>query len=143
MKNSELFTVKSIDLFMPDGVEYIHNVLANIGWQDYTSEQAREEGLRVIAKLLELDLIEVFHFGRYHRKFREQQLSKDELMDHLRKVWFVGADFTDFTGMPMFKFKDWYLNALREAGFTDTTEWKEFVEEQIGDLEKWIADKRP
>lgn len=141
MKNSDLFTDSNIDLFMPDGVEYIYNVLQNIGWDEYTSVEAREEGLQVLSRLFEMDLIEVFSFGNYQKKLKNRRLSNNEIINHLRKVWFVGADFNDFLGMPMFKYKDWYLNALKEEGFSDKTDWRRFVDECIGDLEQWIKEQ--
>ena len=45
--------------------------------------------------------------------------------------------------MVMFKHKDWYVDALEKKGLTSTTDWKTFVKEKIGDLEKWIEDNRP
>ncbi|MBL7472915.1 hypothetical protein [Robertkochia sediminum] len=141
--NAQLFAEKNRELFMPDGVEYIYNILNNIGYSDYTSAEAKTEGMEVIKALFELDLIEVFSYGNYHLKFSNERLSVDEVLAHLDKVWFIGADFSDFVSMPMFKFKDWYLRALKEAGLTDTTEWNNFVREEIGDLQKWIGENRP
>lgn len=141
--NSELFIDKNIELFMPDGVEYIYNILNNIGWRDYRSAKAKKEGMEVIKKLFELDLIEVFSFGRFNKQLKNANLSVDGIMERIDNVWFVGADFSDFIGMPMFKYKDWYLSALNEAGFNDTLEWREFVNEKIGDLQSWIEEKRP
>ncbi len=70
-------------------------------------------------------------------------ISNEEIIRHLNKVWFEGADFEHFYGMPMFKYKDWYLNALKKEGLTPYTYWRTFVKEKIGDLEKWIEENRP
>lgn len=40
--------------------------------------------------------------------------------------------------MPMFRYKNWYLKALEREGLTNTTYWRTFVNEKIGDLETWI-----
>jgi len=55
----------------------------------------------------------------------------------------AGADFSDFNSMPMFKHKDWYLNALKEKGLTHTTNWECFVENEIGDFKQWIMKNKP
>ena len=143
MTNQELFASKNTELFMPDGVEFIYNVLENIGFVNYTSIEAKEKGLDAIQKLLELELIEVFHWGEYHNELKDKDISNEEIMKHIDEVWFIGADFEHFISMPMFKYKNWYLNSLEKEGLTMTTNWKKFVKEKIGDLEQWIEENRP
>ncbi|MCF8716464.1 hypothetical protein JM658_16680 [Joostella atrarenae] len=143
MKNETLFDEKYINLFSPDGIEFIYSILQSLGYLDFKSSEAREKSISVIERLFELDLIEIFHWGDYQNMLKDRQFTTSETITHIKKVWFVGADFSDFYRMPMFKFKEWYLNSLREQGLEECTDWKIFVEEKIGSLEQWIEENRP
>jgi hypothetical protein len=144
----DLFKEDKIGLFAPDGVEFIYNVLENLGYykdfsKNFTTEEARSHGLQSIEILCDLELIEIFSWGIHIPKISKRDFSKRELIEYLREVWFVGASTQDFYSMPMIKYKDWYLKALEEKGLTHTTHWKTFVKEEIGDLEQWIEEVRP
>ncbi|MBD1259904.1 hypothetical protein HZY62_04840 [Maribacter polysiphoniae] len=145
MKTIELFKEDFIELFMPDGIEYISTILANIGYtyKNESSSSAKKHGLEVIEKLLELDLIEVFYWGKYDDKLKDLTFSNSEIINKIDSLWAVGMHGPDFYRMPMFKYKNWYLDALKKEGLTQTTNWKTFVKEKIGDLEKWIEENRP
>lgn len=138
-----IFDEKNIELFSPEGVEFIYNILDSVGITDFKSLEAKNIGLTIIKKLFGLGLIEVYHWGTYHEDLNGQELSLKQIIALIEKVWFVGADYPDFFGMPMFKYKDWYLKALEKEGLTITTNWKTFVKEEIGDLEQWIEKNRP
>ncbi|PIB31347.1 hypothetical protein BFP77_01905 [Maribacter sp. 4U21] len=141
MTNKELFD--NIHLFMPDGVEFIHDILENIGHISFRTEEVKRDGLEIIRKLLELNLIEVFHWGEHHKIIYNLDFTLEQTVKYVDNIWFIGADVSDFYGMVMFKYKDWYLQALEKEGLTHTTYWKVFVQEKIGDLEKWIEKNRP
>lgn len=49
----------------------------------------------------------------------------------------------DFYTIACFETKGWYVNKMRDLGMSPTRNWKMFVEEEIGDLEKWIMENRP
>lgn len=71
-------------------------------------------------------------------------MTNSEIMNLIEEVWFIGADTPDFYGMPMFKYKDWYIQKLEALGLTHTgPDWKWFVENKIGDIEKWIEENKP
>ena len=146
MKNEEnIFHLKNIDLFMPnDGVEYIYSILQNLGYHDFTTRIAREHGLNTIRQLFELDLIEVFSWGKHQNLFSNLDFTAQQKMKLIENIWFVGADFSDFVEMVMFKHKDWYLKELVNEGLQTTgVNWKTFVDDRIGDLENWINQNRP
>lgn len=140
-----LFDKKKILLFEPyDGVEFIYSILQNIGhYPNFTTLKARREGLIVIYQLFKLDLIEIFHWGKYHDELKDKKLSIFEKMMYIQELWFIGANFEDFHNMTMFKYQDWYMSELEKLGMNHTTDWKEFVKIKIGDLEKWIEENRP
>jgi hypothetical protein len=105
--------------------------------------EARQEGLSILQNLFKLKLIEIFHWGKHHEIIKQLDLNTKQTIKFIDVTWFEGADFEDFVDMPMFKYKDWYLNALKNEGLTHTTNWKSFVEEKIGNLEKWIEENKP
>lgn len=140
-----LFDKKNILLFEPyDGIEFIYSILQNIGYYpDFTTLKARRDGLRTVNQLFELDLIEIFHWGSYENELKNQELSIFDKMMYLQELWFIGANFENFSNMPMFKYKKWYLSKLEKLGMTDTTNWENFVENKIGNIEQWIKSNSP
>lgn len=125
-------------------MEFIHSILQNIGYRDFTTKQARIDGLKVIAQLFDLDLIEIFHWGNHQNVLNGIKLDKSEIIKIIGNIWFVGADYSDFMGMSMFRHKDWYVEALKREGLKlNGMDWKTFVEEKIGNIEKWIEKNRP
>ncbi|RSC96104.1 hypothetical protein [Tenacibaculum singaporense] len=145
MNRIDIFDKENIGIFTPySGVETIGSILQNINhYKDFTTIKARRGGLQVINKLFELDLIEVFHWGKYEHELKDKELSTFEKMMYLQELWFIGADFADFFSMPMFKYKDWYIKKLEDLGMTHYTDWTTFVDENIDDLVKWIEENRP
>lgn len=140
MKIEELFKEDYVELFMPDGVEYISTILENLGYtyKNENSSLAKENGMQVIEELFRLDLIEVFHWGKSHEKLKDLIFTESETISQINHLWYKGAQGPDFYSMPMFKYKNWYLKALEREGLTNTTYWRTFVNEKIGDLETWI-----
>lgn len=138
MTDQEFYAPKHLELFNPEGVEFIHDILYNSGCSKLNTVEARDNGLELIEKLLEKELIEVFRWANPVNDF-----SKEGILNYVKSVWFVGADYPDFYGMPMFKYKDWYLKALEQRGLTSTTFFKTFVEEEIGDIGIFIESVRP
>ncbi|WP_067032132.1 hypothetical protein [Allomuricauda sp. CP2A] len=144
MIKENIFAKENLNLFAPnDGVEFIYSILQNLGYRDFTTKRARSHGLAVIKQLFELDLIEVFSWGENKKLFDNIILTKNQTLALIDNIWFIGADFSDFISMPMFKHKEWYIEALKKEGLNSTTNWKTFVKEKIGDLEQWIEKNRP
>ena len=144
MISEDLFHENNLDVFIPnDGVEFIYSILQNVGYRDFTSTQARTHGLQIIRQLVKMDLIEVFHWGEHHEMLSNLNLDENQTIQLIENIWFPGADYSDFLGIPMFGHKAWYLEALKKVGLTSTTDWKTFVKENIGDMEQWIMENRP
>ncbi|MBO0324181.1 hypothetical protein J0X14_17865 [Muricauda sp. CAU 1633] len=143
MTTKELFDPKHIDIFIPDNIEFISFILTSLGYgnTNESSEEAREHGLDTIEKLLELELIEVFSWGHYEDKLKGKEIPLIKKMRYMAELWPKGAKRGDFYEMPMFKYKDWYLEALeRDAKDFDT--YEDFFK-KIGNLEQWIEQNRP
>ena len=145
MTNEELFNLKNVNLFHPEGIEFVSTILFGLGfeYENLNTDYARKEGLRYINKLLELDLIEIFHWGKFQNKLENKELSKEQTFEYICKSWQPGANVPDFYDMPMFKYKNWYVKSLNNIGLTSTTNWNTFVTNKVGDIEEWIASIRP
>ena len=142
----DIFSEELIDLFCPyDSLEHIHNILYNIGYgyENEGSKEAKADGLAVIGKLLELNLIEVFHWGPEHSSRNGKSFTKEEILDYVDRTWKEGMKYPDFYGLIMFKYKDWYINAFEEEGFTIYTDWRTFVYTKIGNIEDFIKKHSP
>ncbi|MCE2612663.1 hypothetical protein LVD13_06745 [Flavobacteriaceae bacterium D16] len=142
----DLFSKEHIDLFCPyDSLEFIHNILSNIGYgfENEASKEAKADGLAVIRKLLELNLLEVFHWGPEHSSRKGKSYTNEEILDYVDAIWKEGTQYPDFYGLVMFKYKDWYTNALEEEGLTMFTDWRTFANTKIGNIEDFIKKHSP
>jgi hypothetical protein len=138
MTDQEFYNKKNVDIFAPDGVELLNRLIEWTTPLPINTPEARKHAIQLTEKLLEKELIEVFRWANPVNDF-----SKEGILNYVKSVWFVGADYPDFYGMPMFKYKDWYLKALEQRGLTNTTFFKTFVEEEIGDIGAFIEEHRP
>jgi hypothetical protein len=141
-----IFSKDYIDLFGPyDSIEFIHDILSNIGYDfnKETSKEAKADGLAAIRKLLELNLIEVFHWGPEHSIRKGKSYTKEEILDYVDSIWKEGMKFPDFYDLIMLKYKDWYINALEEEGMTKYTDWRTFVNSKIRNIEDFIKKHSP
>lgn len=139
---------KNIDLFCPGTNEFIFDFIYGLGYSDKDLQRLedrnkiKKEVLLVIKFLLEIDVIKV---KTWLNKTESKEVNDfvNQSIEEINKVWFVNASYPDFYNMVLFGPSDWYYDALKNIGFTETTDWKVFVREKIGDLENWIEEKRP
>lgn len=109
MTDEQFYAPRNVELFTPDGVEFLGTILDRTKTHPRNTIEARAYGIQILEKLLEKDLIEVFRWGNIENDF-----SKEGILNYVKNVWYVGADYLDFYGMPIFKYKDWYLQALED-----------------------------
>lgn len=147
MEKINLFNKKYINLFCygGDGIEFFQSIMFSLGYsyKELSSLKVKKDTLYVIEELLKLKLIEVFLWGEKHSEMKDKEYSIEEILKYINSIWFDEADYPDFYGMVMFKHKEWYTHKLEKLGMTHTTDWKWFVENKIGNLEKWIQENKP
>jgi len=144
MTKKELFTTKNSGILCPHAFEFVSFLLGFLGFseEEYDTPEARNEVLTTLHLLLELDVLAVqTWFAK--PELDEKSLSVDEMIKFIDEIWFRGARFPDFYDMVLFTSTDWYEQKLRELGLTYTTDWHFFLDNVIGDLEKWIKENRP
>ncbi len=135
-------------LTCPDAFEFLPEVLSMVGhsnFNNYSQNEklvARDEVINVIRILAESGILSVYKW--YARpELNAVKLSVKDMLINIDEVWFKEANEADFYGMMMFGSPDWYKEKTKDLGLTVTTDWKTFLKEKIGDLEKWIEKNRP
>tara|TARA_R110000868_G_scaffold353024_2_gene614258 strand:- start:21 stop:461 length:441 start_codon:yes stop_codon:yes gene_type:complete len=139
---------KNIDLFCPGSNEFLNHFIYTLGYSDIELEspkmedKIKKEVLITVKHLIELGVLNIKSW--YNRpEMSKKEITIDEVMKELDKVWFLGARYPDFYNMVVFGVPKWYDKALKDEGFTINTDWKTFVNLKIGDLEKWIEKNNP
>ena len=143
----DIFAKKNLNLlaYGGDGLEFFHSIMFSLGYSydDIPSEYARESALLAIEKLFENDLIRIVRWGDDEKFFENKNFTLRESMLIIRAKWISDFSIPDFYGSIIFGLEDWYTNALEKEGITDTTDWKWFVENKIGDLRQFIKENKP
>ena len=144
MTKNELFKKENIGLTCPETFEFLSEMIGILGYSIYDSEEVRKEVFETLKILFELDILKIYKW--YSRpELNNQQLTIEETLNHIDRIWFKKAEYPDFYNMMMFSGSDWYVKKTKSLGLTMTTNWEWFVENKIrdGDLEKWIEENRP
>ncbi|NJB38200.1 hypothetical protein [Croceivirga sp. JEA036] len=144
MNSINIFDKKYLDLLAPNGVEYIWGVYMHLGIKDNESSKPNNKRiiLDTIKSLLNYSILQV---GEWYQRpeLNSKKLTVKEIVKNLDEIWNEKATYPDFYDMVYFTTPEWYVNKTKKLGLTMTTDWKTFVKEEIGDLEKWIEENRP
>lgn len=138
MTKKELFEPKNIYLTSPS-IELLPEIIGMLGYsaKQYDDKKTRDDVLSTLKILFELNIIYVYKWLN-NPDLNEKKMSIDEILSTINRLWFKGAQYPDIYVIVMFGPQKWYVDKLRKVGLTDTTDWKWFVDNNIGDLEKWI-----
>lgn len=144
MNDSILFKTKNINLFCPWTNEYLFDYIYTLGYADKDLPDWRIKivVLSTVKILLSYNIVNIYKWID-NNQLSSQNLTTDEIILEIDKIWFESATYEDFFKMVMFGTPEWYTNKLKEIGMTETTNWQVFVNENIGDLKKWIEENRP
>jgi len=104
----------------------------------------KEFTLSYINEMIDKDIIYVGNKWSEDKSLIKWKYSKDEIIDKIDKMWNEDATFPDFLEMVWFGYQDWYINALKKMGLgQEKILWRDFIKNNIGNLEKWIEDNKP
>ena len=146
IKSSYLYIDSRVDIFCPMYNEYLWDIISIIKNDNkYISDSLLKEfTLSYINEMLSKDLIYIGSEWNKNKRLIKWIKPIEQTINDIAKMWFEGADFGDFYGMVWFGYEDWYLEALKNEGFRNKKMlWKDFVKNNIGDLEQWIEKNRP
>lgn len=144
MNHINIFDKKYLDLLAPNGIEYIWGVYMHLGISD--SEASKPKNKKLVLNVIEsLMNYSIIYVKEWYQKLElnSKRLTIEETIHYLDEIWNEKAEYPDFYNMVYFASPDWYIDKTRELGLNMTTDWKTFVNEKIGDLEKWIQENRP
>lgn len=135
--------IKNIDLFCPGTNAFIFDFIYQLGYYDRDFGNLNKENTikkEVLEAIKILIYLEVMYIKNWYDK---QEISKNlmttnAIIEEIDKIWFNSARYPDFFNMLLFGNPEWYFNSLKKIGMSETTDWKTFVNENIGNLEKWI-----
>ncbi|MDG2193281.1 MAG: hypothetical protein P8K77_00200 [Polaribacter sp.] len=144
MISKNIFKNGYINLFCPNSNEYLFDYIYALGFKDIDSKnwKPRLVILSVLEYLFRLKIINVYSWPN-HPELEKKGMTIKETIETIDKLWSNNATFPDFYGIVMFENQKWYTEALEKKGLTQTTNWEKFIENEIGDLEKFIEDNRP
>jgi len=146
MKKNYLYTKERIDVFCPNHTEYLWDIIAVIKNDNkYISENVLKHfTLAYVAEMIEKEIIHVGNEWISNNTLKYWELSKEEVINKIDEMWFKNAEYPDFLEMVWFGYQNWYIEALKNVGNgKEKILWKDFVKNNIGNLEKWIEENKP
>ena len=144
MTRKEIFKEVNVNLFSPCSNEFLFDFIYLLGYTDkeINDKKIKEDVLSTLEILFNLKIIFIYKWFK-ESELNDRDLSIGETIAHINRIWFKGATYPDFYNMVMFGSQKWYVDKLWDMGMSHTTNWKWFVENKIGNLEKWIEENRP
>lgn len=142
MKKINPFSDSYIDLLCPFYIEYLWAITSLLK-QNKEEKQIKEKSLFIIAKLLDLKVIYIGNEWTTDKTILKWNLPFKEIIEKIDEMWFKDAQFPDFYEMIFIGYEEWYIKALEKKGLSSAKNWKEFVNQNVGDLEKWIEENKP
>lgn|SRR5690606_1194456 len=144
--SSCLYINSRIDIFCPLYNEYLWDIMSIIKNDNkhISDKLLKEFTLSYINEMIDKDIIYVGNKWSEDKSLIKWKYSKDEIIDKIDKMWNEDATFPDFLEMVWFGYQDWYINALKKMGLgQEKILWRDFIKNNIGNLEKWIEDNKP
>lgn len=141
----DIYSNDFIDILCPFNIESLWDIIAKIKDErpKIKYEPLKKNVLNIVAYLLDEKLIFLIDHITNDKKFIKSDLSNQEVMKMIDIKWESNIEFGELYTLAWFKFEDWYRNALVKKGLTYTTNWKNFVKNEIGDLKEWININKP
>ncbi len=140
----DLFKKENINLLCPYSFEFLNHLIGQLGYnqESYDDLNVKQNVLNTLNYIFDLEILEVYDWIN-NPQLKNQDMSYKEIVSAIDDLWVKGIEYPDFYGIVLFGPKGWYVKKLEKMGMTHTTDWQNFIEDKIGDLEKWIEKNKP
>jgi len=79
-----------------------------------------------------------------NKELNKIKLSNNDLIKNIKEKMSSSKSMDEFYDFYWIKYQNWYREGLENKGLNVyTIKWNEFINERIGDLEKWIEENKP
>lgn len=133
------------NLYCPGATENLWDVICHLDTRNANifKKSVKETALESLKLMLDQNVIYIGNewVGKHHLK--RWKLPNTEIIEIINKKWTEGISFDNLYILAWIDFEGWYLSKLKELGFTEITNWEQFVKNEIGDLKKWIEENKP
>lgn len=133
----------ALKFYCPNYIEFLFDFFGdhNIKTDNRYNHVEKEKVLNDIFELLNDKIIYVSKIQ--NKDFDRLNFSNDEIINKIDSLWSEKTKFQEFYDMILFGYEKWYINKLKDLGIEDSIDWERFVNDKIGDLEKWIKKNKP
>ena len=144
MISKNIFKNEYINLFCPNSNEYLFDYIYILGFKDIDSKnwKSRLVVLSVIEYLFKLKIINIYNWPN-NPELDKKKMTIKEIIVTIDNLWDYNATFPDFYGIVIFGSQNWYVEALKKNGLSQTINWENFVKNKIENLENWIEENKP
>lgn len=133
-----------VNFYIPNKIELLFDFFGEFNIK--TNEPyIRERKDKVLNSIKIMLLQNVIYVGKYdeNKKFETWNTPVEEIISKLDKIWTENMQFSEFYDMVWFGYKKWYLERLVKESYESTMDWKWFIENKIGNIERWIEENKP
>ncbi len=143
----DVFSKKYSLILNPYSLESFEQLTIFLSEKDktITFKKLKNNSIDVFSFLLENKIIYVLESDWMRKKgYKNTKLNNEEIIKTLKEKWNIDTSFEVLYNLFWFKYQDWYTESFVQKGLTIyTTNWNLFLNEKIGDLDKWIEENKP
>lgn len=142
----DIYSNKYNSIFHPFHLESLYHLSQFIENVDYhlSFEERKKIVLEILNFLLENNIIYVLKEDFMQNKENKKKILSDkEIISKINDIWREDTPWEDLYFMLWFRFQNWYRDKLVSIGLENKPiDWNEFINNNIGDLEKWIMENK-
>jgi hypothetical protein len=130
-------------LYCPHTVELLFDFFGEFGIKtnETYSIEKKKKVLSKIHQMLDEEIL--FVSKKKDNEFIRWNYPNEKIINRIDELWTETLNFSEFYNMIWFGYQEWYLEKLNILGVQYAKNWDEFINQKIGDLEKWINKNKP
>jgi len=140
-----IFDPEYIEFLCPYWHETVWDIIGSVKDKDSTlkKNEIKVVVLNILFQLLENKLIFIINNFNDDKIPIKLNLSPQDSINYVDNIWKESFDYPEYYSLNFYGFEKWYVNPLIKLGLEHTTNWQNFVHNNIGDIEKWIKENKP